>query len=416
MKFKIKTSFNVPETFYLLALGLHICVSIFEASLFAHFFTATLRIAIVYFCAALIVGGELLKTRITIKEIVFGVVCLFLAGILYKRAFEAGLIFLLVFAGRKVDFKKTAQCVIIVSCISTAFIILCAHLGIIKNYVDSNLEGTEFRVRRYLGFLYALFPSAILFNVTSLDLYIHRNFLSWKRCLFWLGVNFYIFLQTDSRLSFGTVALEIVLLYLIGNQPKIKEICDKYSFPLVFSCIFSACFMIFFTLSYNPRKLWMRRLDKLIGYRLHLGYNAMRLYPVTLFGQKVKFIGNGLQANGKTTAGTYNYVDCLYESILIRFGLVFLAITVALLSISLVVSWKERNYSLLIILSIFSFHGILDDLIINLQYNTFWIVVGLCIVRHYSVCEEQIAFENIRLHLPKSLRKSLNFLHKRGVS
>jgi len=37
---------------------------------------------------------------------------------------------------------------------------------------------------------------------------------------------------------------------------------------------------------------------------------------------------------------------------------------------------KYSDYWMLVILSIFALHGIIDDLIIYVQFNTFWIAIG----------------------------------------
>ena len=50
------------------------------------------------------------------------------------------------------------------------FIIVSAQLGIIQDYIYSNVA----RVRHYLGFRYALFGPTFLFNITGLVLYVKK--------------------------------------------------------------------------------------------------------------------------------------------------------------------------------------------------------------------------------------------------
>ena len=87
--------------------------------------------------------------------------------------------------------------------------------------------------------------------------------------------------------------------------------------------------------------------------------------------------------------GTYNYVDCLYVMLLLRYGLVFFVIFIGILTITCIYLYKKKEYYLLLLMAILSLHGIIDDLMIYLYYNTFWLVIGKMILNQNKKIEER---------------------------
>ena len=86
--------------------------------------------------------------------------------------------------------------------------------------------------------------------------------------------------------------------------------------------------------------------------------------------------GNGLDENGMLNTSTYDYVDNLYVLLLLRAGIIFLFIFLVAMTIIMKKIYIQKDSYLYIIFILLAFHGIIDDLIMLPQYNSFWFVVA----------------------------------------
>ena len=145
---------------------------------------------------------------------------------------------------------------------------------------------------------------------------------------------------------------------------------------MVFSFILCSIFSLVTTINYDYSNPYMSKLNEILGRRLYLGHISLDMYPINLLGHDTKYIGNGLDMYGNKTSGTYFYVDCLYLNLLEKYGLIFTVILLLLLTYSLSNTLKEKDYFLLVILTFFALHGIIDDLEIYIYYNTFWFIIS----------------------------------------
>ena len=148
----------------------------------------------------------------------------------------------------------------------------------------------------------------------------------------------------------------------------------------------------------------MRNLDKFSGNRLRLGHDAFQTYDIKLLGQQISFVGNGLTADGRPVAGIYNYIDCFYEHILLRYGLVFFITVIICYTICAFIARKKRDYQMLVILTFLAVHAIIDDSILRLHINSFWFVIGEYLF--YTVSTYKIKFE---------IKKYVGVMKKKGI-
>ena len=120
----------------------------------------------------------------------------------------------------------------------------------------------------------------------------------------------------------------------------------------------------------------------------------MSVYGYNLFGQKINWIGNGLDINGQRGLSEYLYVDNLYIQILQRYGLFVLIILLVIFTLTLYHLLKQKQYVLSLILITLSFHAMIDDLIINLHYNIFLILIGTLMNQTQSAFEANLQLDN----------------------
>ena len=331
-------------------------------------------------CVLILFIGELLKGKYTLKEASFLALCMLLSLLAYLRGgYAMFLHFMFIFCNRHIPLKQTAKLTVAVSCIALIIIITSAYVGVIPNHVVHFLQNNSPRERVYLGFLYALYPSMLLYNIVSMDLYIHRKQLTLFRCLWWTALSTLMYWKTDSRLSYFLTLLIVISFLFLKKWPFLVKKFD-FVFKMMISS-FIICPIVSFglTLSYSYNNVFIRNLNTILEGRLRLGKNAFQEYDIKLFGQEIQYIGNGLNANGETANGIYNYVDCFYENILLRYGLIFFILVIIFFTSCLSIAYKKKNYHLIILLTVLAVHGIIDDLVLYVYYNTLWLLIGICI-------------------------------------
>ena len=112
---------------------------------------------------------EILDSDWSIRLVLWIGLLLFLAYIIHKDgAFTTAVVLLFFYSARNISFDRIAKVSVILTCALLAIIVASAKMGIIENYV---MDKMTIRPREFLGFKYALFPSAFLSNIVLLELY-----------------------------------------------------------------------------------------------------------------------------------------------------------------------------------------------------------------------------------------------------
>ena len=367
-----KINCSVNEMLFFFAYGLYIFIGIMNISFF-QIYTNNITKYINILCMLILLYNELLNKKICIKEIFL---LLFVSLLAFPVTIHNNgtlfIMILFIYCARSIDFRKIAKFSLLESILLLFLVIFSSKIGIITNYIST--EGG--RIREYLGFRYALFSPMILFNITALELYLHKDKFSPFRYIILFILNYYVYIKTDSRLSFYLSILLILFIAILTRFPNFFKKRNVLCKIMVFSFILCSIFGLVTTINYDYSNPYMSKLNEILGRRLYLGHISLDMYPINLLGHDTKYIGNGLDMYGNKTSGTYFYVDCLYLNLLEKYGLIFTVILLLLLTYSLSNTLKEKDYFLLVILTFFALHGIIDDLEIYIYYNTFWFIIS----------------------------------------
>ena len=286
------------------------------------------------------------------------------------------MIFFYIYGARNIHFRRIARFSLWVSALVVTFVVFSGYLGIIDNVVVA--KGT--RVREYLGFRYALYLPGILLNMTALWIYLKQEQINIPGTVLWTVANTFVYLRTDSRISFVLAVVLLAAALLLRFVPRLKKGLYRLWGTLSASYVLSAAFSYVFTGIYDGDIPWMRRLNSMLESRLSLGKRSLEDHGFGFLGRHISWVGNGLDAFGNSGDGSYTYVDCFYVKILQRYGILFTAGLLSLVTWSLVRLWKQKEYLLLLICASVAVHCILDDLSFALHYNTFWIAMGMAIL------------------------------------
>ena len=355
--------FYIPYVAYLL-------YSLLNTSFYAKYINSYGKILFA-FCVLLLILKEFLGARFTSRDGVLALVLIVITGYFYMYfGLAQTLLPIFTYSARNMEVNKILRISYIISLVMLVFIILSSYLGIIQNYIYYS----ALRERQYLGFRYALYPSSILCNIIFLKVYIEKENVSWLSLICLLVGNYILFQYTDSRLTFILGTVLIIFSAIMKKSQKFREIVLNRVF--IWSFLVLALLSIYATLNYDYLSDWQSDLNEALGGRLSLGNSTLKFYGYGLFGKMLSLSGNGLDENGMLNTSTYDYVDNLYVLLLLRAGIIFLFIFLVAMTIIMKKIYIQKDSYLYIIFILLAFHGIIDDLIMLPQYNSFWFVVA----------------------------------------
>lgn len=359
----------IKKTILYIAYSVYLILGIIESSFYAIYVQNYSKI-ILLSCIILLVLGESVTFRVNYKDMMLGIVLI--ACFVYLYLFiglGVSLIPLFMYSTRNIDITGIIKISYIISVILLIIIILSSYLGVIENYIYYDTT----RERQYLGFRYALYPSSILCNIIFLKVYLEKERISWKSIILLLISSYILYTLTDSRLTF---VLGLLILVFSAVNKINPSICEKILLRLlIFSYVFVGIISLYFTLNYNHLIDWQENLNEILGGRLSLGYSTLEFYGYGLFGREVELVGNGLDVNGIVNSSSYNYVDNLYVQLLLKTGVLFLVFFIICMTYVTYLTYKQKNLYLYVILVVLALHGLIDDLILQIQYNSFWLLI-----------------------------------------
>ena len=375
MKIKIDRS-SLNDWLVYCGVSLYIVVSILTTTFFSRYIPGSLY----HLASILSISLIFLHNILTIKKGIGALGAIFTLGIMslliytsigsfQTYIYSLTIIFLL----RDFDFNKLVRVVLPVVVVILAFVILSSKIGIVPDYVEISAT----RIRHYLGFRYSLFPSTVMMNIVGLYIYIKQENITYKSLLLLLVSVLWIYLQTNSRL---TALSSIVLLTLGILLKRFPKLLTRIRYLLIFlipSYIFAAVASYIVAGKYTSAGSGLRAVDNFLGGRIYLASKSLYIYGFSWLGKNIQWAGNGLNADGQRSTMSYLYVDNMYIQVLQKYGLLYLIIFVTLLTITLFILYRKKQYLLFLILSILAVYAMIDDLTFNLYYNFFLVLLSL---------------------------------------
>lgn len=368
------------DLLFYLSYGIILVFSILSTSFYYQYFQGTLYKLVIVFCCVLLVCNELQK-KINLKVLFGLLLCLMLFGVMAlmsagSNQYVAAMVILYIYCSRNMEFKKIARFTLYFDSVLLLFIIGSAYVGIIDNYVLVSQN----RVREFLGFRYALYPSTFMFNISALYIYLKKEKIRWVDYIILILLNLWLFIKTNSRVTFLLSCCLILAAVLLKHKPNFFEKKRLLRGLLVLSHVICAAVSVSLTMMYKSSSHWMKALNSALGNRLYLGHASIVKNGIPLFGQRIEWTGNGLDAYGKKSTDTYDWVDCFYIQVIQKYGILFFVILLVILTAAMVVFIKRKEWYLAVILTVVALHCIVDDLSIYFFYNTFWIPIGTALL------------------------------------
>lgn len=290
-------------------------------------------------------------------------------------------ILIFAFTARDIEFKKIAAFTLKLGSLLFIITVICSGLGVIKNYVETGV-----RTRYYLGFKYALYPSVFLSNLMALAIWLKKDRISWFELIVFAVLNTVIYRLTDARLA---AMLCFLMIFCAGvlkgrHARRRRKASPRRGRLLVFSFVICLILSVGATVAYSDASPWQHKINNALGKRLELGQNSLQEHGVRPFGEAIIMSGNALNDKGhrdlSKTHGVYNYVDCMYIQMFQNFGWVLTTLLIALMTLALYRAYQNGDTYLLMIGGILALHGMIDDLILNIYQNTFWLILSPLVI------------------------------------
>ena len=320
---------------------------------------------------AMLIFKEVIDFKVNSRDLTLFIILAIIGGLFFNyMGYNYAMLPFFVYSARNVNTTTIVKISYRISLVLLIFIIVSSYLGWITNYITYD-GGRE---REYVGFRYSIFGPAILCNIIFLKVYLEKDNIKWRTLIFLIIGNYVLYECTESRLTFGLGMLLLILTILIKFFSKFKRVLMNKI--LIGSYVVSGLLSLYFTIGYNHLSEWHSNINEFLGGRLSLGYSTLKYYGYGLLGKKITLVGNGLDVDGYITTETYDYVDNLYIQLLLKLGLLFLVIFILGMTIVMWRVYRLNDVYLYIIFSLLALHGIIDDLMILPQYNSFWFVIA----------------------------------------
>lgn len=284
----------------------------------------------------------------------------------YGQLFDTAL---LIAGAYRINYRRILKVYLGVSVPVIICTIIASQLGLVTNLIY-NQEG---RIRESFGFIYPTDFAAHVFFVVVAWVLLRQVKCSLLELGGMLILVVFLAVYCDSRNS------ELGILLTVGGVIYLKimnRIADKKhktyspSKLLSWGCISSpfifAPVMILLCRFYNPNNQIMSFLNKVTTERLKLGKRTFDNYDIQILGQYVDMAGNG----GTTEKPAYyTFIDCSYNNILMRFGL--LIFIVVLIMLEIIMLKNKSNLYILGLIMVICLHSVMEHHLFEFFYNVF---------------------------------------------
>ena len=172
--------FSIPKFSDLLfysGYAIYLFFSIIKITFFYNYVPGALFKLLMLLTAALMFSSELFQKKITLKETAALMVTFFITALAAVRIIgkiELLPLFITLFCARNKPVDKLLKVTSVIGIVTLMTVVVSSKLGIITDYTTRGFNTFGVRIRHYLGFRYALYPSAVLYNFMSIDLYLNK--------------------------------------------------------------------------------------------------------------------------------------------------------------------------------------------------------------------------------------------------
>lgn len=254
-------------------------------------------------------------------------------------------------------------------------VILLCYFGVFKNNIS--LRSTTGFVRMSLGFEHANYLGGRVLQLCTFVFYKRNGHFKVRDYVFVIFAIIFVYLVPNSQASYMSIIILLLVQMIFVILEKVSEngedILAKVLLPLYLFLNFFSIFMGTRDIS-NSNVLTL--IDRTLSRRFSVCYTEVKLFGISILGQNVN-----ISEQERMARGVYQglYIDNAYLSILIRFGvIVYIIFTIGYL-LNMIKSRRDGNFTLFIILFIYSVYGVFEREMYLIGYNVFMLTFATLI-------------------------------------
>lgn len=315
---------NVQEMFFFLIYVIYLSAVLGELTVFAENSAGALLLKGLRYLCYLLAVIKIIRDAYAKKqlfEMIFVFVCV-ACTVVFSTNNVFGFYLLMLLAAKDINVQKIIKITCYIQGGVLAVFVGLSQLGIIQDYIfDPNA-----RVRHGLGFVWTTTAPILYFFFVMSYIYIRREKMHIVEFAILELVNYWLFVMTNARMSFALSSVLLVFIFFMRFywQNRTNVNLKLWNALLILSPAIMCCLALYLHAGYDSSSVMWNKLNSLISGRLALGYDGIKKYGLTLFGQPIEWVGF---SHGESTAN-YNYVDCSYLQILLENGIVLLILIV----------------------------------------------------------------------------------------
>ena len=362
---------EVQDKLFYISWSIYLFVTLWNQSFFPLIFTGKNYVLLLVFCLLLLFIKELINIDFNYKSVVMalGMSIIGIFVLIFSMHQMLLVVMFFIFSARNIDINKVINISLFISVSVLCIVSVSALSGVIYN--QTSIDLVRDRERQYLGFAYVLFPVAIWSNITCLWMVKRKDVFTWLEIVILFVVNQILYEYTSSRLVYLIVMIRILSIIIITKVNVVRILRSAMiKKTLIYSTVIACSFAFYVTINYNSSDLYQYLINMLLENRLELGQNAIQTYGWPMFGEKIQWVGNGLDENGLKVEGIYNYVDCAYIHFMLEYGVIALALYMWVIIKYMQNLANKNEIVIMIVFFTLAIHSIIDDATITLHYNT----------------------------------------------
>lgn len=363
---------NILENLYLLYFGLITIMAFKDTTMFSFGWTETQLHLVLIFGILVIFAKTACGRPWELYEILIAGIA---AGVLilcwhhYMRPYILDLAVLIIGA-RDVDSDKVVRVFLWVSTVCLVITMVAALTGQIENLIYVQEErGGIFRIS--FGSIYPTDFSAHVFFSVACYLWLRFQNIRYRDIVLTVYLGIFCLYFCGARTSaFGLFLL--AFFFLLKKKEILKENW-KIQCAGIFCMPFFAVGSILLALFYRQDSGWMRLLNRILNTRLSQGHEGFERYSVPLLGQEVVMNGNG-GALHLEEGVKYFFLDSSYINILLQYGIMVLAMLMALSVWIMFRVMKAKMPGRMFILVVVFLCCVMEQHLMEIAYHPFWLM------------------------------------------
>ncbi len=359
---------KVLETTFLLLSGIYMAYMVYSISMFPWEVPKKAKIVLLGLMM-LVAGMRVLLIGFKNRKVWIGAALCLVYGGVYYVVRDSNFLFLAActMGFLEIDYQKIIRTYLLAVGTTLVIVVATAMAGWIENLTFEKNGHTRYS----MGTIYPTdFASLVLFLLLYL-------WVALKKIPDWVllvlpVISFVIaWKMTYSVTSMVcSVMFVVIILYHVLDQrvlvkhPRLRAASDWVTALVV---VVFAGTMIYLLFLYTDGGTWLQRVDEMLSHRLKIANNGLYTYGVHPFGNRFELIGAG-----RTTGGwiaTYNFIDCSYHLILIRYGYILLVAVLTIWVFEIRLAQKTDDRRLALVLTLIAIHSISEHHLIEMHYS-----------------------------------------------